>query len=292
MDLVEAERPRLLGLAYRLVGGRTDAEDVVQDAWLRWSTADQEAILNPPAWLTTVTTRLALDRIREVERRRETYVGPWLPDPISTERSPEEHSELAESLTLGFLVVLDELSPVERAVLLLADVFAEPFSIIATSVGKSEVACRQIATRARRKVRAGAAGRGGSEAGTSGTTPATAQLLSELMTAIMTGDEALVIKLVDPDIVLITDGGPERHAARRPVVGVFRVHRFLANVAKRVLPIAARVSTVNSVPAIVIEEADGGMIMSAEVRDGRVTRLFVQMNPAKVADLDRPIDLY
>lgn len=292
MDVFEAERPRLLGLAYRLVGGRTDAEDVVQEAWLRWSTADQETILNPPAWLTTVTTRLALDRIREVERRRETYVGPWLPDPISTERSPEEHIELAESLTLGFLVVLDELSPVERAVLLLADVFAEPFSVIATSVGKSEAACRQIASRARRKVRAGAAGRSGSPAGTSGSIAASAQLLGDLLTAIMMGDEAKVIHLVDPDIVLITDAGPQRHAARRPVVGVFRVNRFLSTVAKRVSPIAARISTVNSVPAIVLDEADGAIIISAEVRDGRVSRLFVQMNPAKVADLDRPIDLY
>src|SRR3984957_17232196 len=144
LELFEGQRPRLLGLAYRLVGGRADAEDVVQEAWIRWKAADRAAIANPGGWLTTVTTRLALDRLRQVKRRREAYVGPWLPEPISTARTPEEHSDLAESLTLGFLVVLDKLSPVERAVLLLIDVFGEPYSVIASSVGKSEVACRQI----------------------------------------------------------------------------------------------------------------------------------------------------
>ncbi len=231
----EAERPRLLGVAYRLVGGRADAEDVVQEAWLRWSAVDRDRIVSPPGWLTTVTTRLALDRLRQVERRREGYVGPWLPDPVSTERSPEEHTELAESLTLGFLVLLDALTPVERAVLLLADVFREPFSVIGSAVGKSEANCRQIAVRARHKVRrlrdAGSSeeplgglreglARGGSSTAVE---PATAELLGELMGALISGDEARVVRLLDPDVVLVTDGGAHRHAARRPIVGSYRV---------------------------------------------------------------------
>src|SRR5262249_46435662 len=189
--LFQAERPRLLGLAYRLLGGRSDAEDVVQEAWLRWSSADQAQIANPAGWLTTVVTRLAIDRVRQVERRREAHVGPWLPEPISTERTPEEHTELAESLTLGFLVVLDSLAPVERAVLLLADVFGEPFQVISAAVGKSEAACRQIASRARRKVRARPAPAPGSEA---------AGLVGELLAALAAGDEARVVRLLDPDV--------------------------------------------------------------------------------------------
>jgi RNA polymerase sigma factor (sigma-70 family) len=155
-QVFETERPRLLGLAYRLLGARADADDVVQDAWLRWHSADRGQIANPAGWLTTVTTRLALDRLRQLARRRQAYVGPWLPEPISTEHTPEEHTELAESLTLGFLVVLERLAPVERAVLLLADVFGEPYSVISAAVGKSDSACRQTASRARRKVRAAA----------------------------------------------------------------------------------------------------------------------------------------
>ena len=160
------ERPRLLGLAYRMTGSLPDAEDVVQDAWLRWSTADQPRIENPAAWLTTVTTRLSLDRIRAAERRRADYVGEWLPEPVATSRGPEETAELAESLTLGFLVLLDRLTPLERAVFLLADVFGEPYRAISETVDKSEAACRQIASRARHKLhdepgdRARHAGRG------------------------------------------------------------------------------------------------------------------------------------
>ena len=152
-DIFEQERPRLLGLAYRMLGSIVDADDVVQDAWLRWQTVESEVIRSPEAWLTTATTRLALDRIRSHRRRREEYVGPWLPEPLVSEAGPEEAAELADSLTFGFLTVLDRLGPIERAVFLLADVFAVPFAEIADTVGKSEAACRQIASRARRRLR-------------------------------------------------------------------------------------------------------------------------------------------
>jgi EmrB/QacA subfamily drug resistance transporter len=240
-ETFEAERPRLLGLSYRLVAGRADAEDVVQEAWLRWSAADHGSIANPPGWLTTVTTRIALDRMRQVQRRREDYVGPWLPEPVSTDRTPEERAELAESLTLGFLVMLDRLSPLERAVFLLADVFAEPYSVIAPAVGKSEVACRQIASRSRRKVQAAAAEPGGPRS-----RPAPAELLAELLVALMNGDEARAVQLLDPDVVLVSDGGPDRHAARRPVVGAYRVHRLLTGGWRLLFTIGLVIFTVGS----------------------------------------------
>ncbi|HET6875489.1 MAG TPA: sigma-70 family RNA polymerase sigma factor, partial [Acidimicrobiales bacterium] len=149
----EAARPRLLGLAYRMLGSRADAEDVVQEAWLRWHSSDQTGIARPEAWLTTTTTRLALDRLRTVRRRREEHLGPWLPEPILTVPGPEDVVELAETLTLGFLTLLDRLDPLERAVVLLADVFDVDFADIAESVGRTPAACRQIASRARRRLR-------------------------------------------------------------------------------------------------------------------------------------------
>ena len=151
-DLFERERRHLVGLAYRMLGTVADAEDVVQEAWLRWQAVPEGSIDRPAAWLNTVTTRLALDHLRAARRRRESYVGPWLPEPVVTDVGPAETAELAESLRLGFLAVLDELKPVERAVFLLADVFDVPFTEIAATVDKSEAACRQIAHRARGKV--------------------------------------------------------------------------------------------------------------------------------------------
>ena len=135
-ELFVAERPRLLGLAYRILGSFGDAEDVVQEAWLRWSATDHRAVLQPPAFLTTVVTRLSLDRLRQIERRREQYVGPWLPEPVSLQRGPEEHVEMAESLTLGFLMVLDRLSPTERAVWLSAKMTSNWPGLMTALVGK------------------------------------------------------------------------------------------------------------------------------------------------------------
>lgn len=147
-EVFSAQRPRLLGLAYRILGRVVDAEDVVQDAWLRWAAADPGNIERPEAWLTTVTTRLALDRLKAAQRRRETYLGPWLPEPVLTAPGPEQTVEAAETLTLGFLAMLDRLDPVSRVVFLLTDVFGYPSADVSAAVGKSSAACRQIAARA------------------------------------------------------------------------------------------------------------------------------------------------
>jgi RNA polymerase sigma-70 factor, ECF subfamily len=293
-DVFAEERPRLLGLAYRIVAERADAEDVVQEAWLRWSTADQAEIVNPQGWLTTVTTRLALDRLRAIRRRRETYVGPWLPDPVSTQPSPMETVELAESLTLGFLVLLDRLGPVERAVFLLTDVFGESFSVISEAVGKSEVACRQIAARARRKLR----NADGENEGVRG--PASAELLTELTVAVLSGDEEHALQLLAPDVVLLSDGGPSRRAARRPVVGPHRVVRLLAGgwrlfgyrsrPDQSELP-SAHFAVINAGPALVVDAPTGSVIISGEMRAGVITNIWVRLNPDKMTGLNSPLEM-
>src|SRR5580704_8853539 len=217
LDTFEGERPRLTGLAYRITCSLADAEDVVQEAWIRWAARDAATVDNPAAWLTTVTSRLALDRLRAQRRRREVYVGPWLPDPVSTARNAEEAAELAESLTLGFLVLLDSLGPSERVAFLLGDVFGEPYPAIAGILGKSASACRQLVSRARRKLHSA---RG---SGTPAPSPASAELLVQLMESVLADNEERTLSLLHPDVVLISDGGPTRHAARQPVVGAERV---------------------------------------------------------------------
>jgi len=283
-DVFEAERPRLLGLAYRMLGSVTDAEDVVQDAWLRWQGADRSTIDNPAAWLTTVTSRLGLDRLRAQQRRREEYVGPWLPEPMAGGPGPEERAELAESLTLGFLTVLDRLGPVERAVFLLADVFGEPFAAIAQAVGKSEDACRQIASRARRRVREERAGARAADQG----------LLKKLVVATTAGDVDAVIGLLAPEVVLVSDGGPDRHAARRPVVGAERVARFLVNLTSRWYDDVGSTEFVemNGASALVVRIAGEPIVLTADRVDDCVVAIRVVINPAKLGALDRPVTLW
>jgi RNA polymerase sigma-70 factor, ECF subfamily len=281
------ERPRLMGLAYRMTGSLTDAEDVVQDTWLRWSAADRDTILNPAAWLTTVVTRLSLDRIRAAERRRADYVGEWLPEPVATDSGPAETVELAESLTLGFLVVLDRLAPTDRAVFLLADVFHEPYSAIAASVGKSETACRQIASRARHKVRDGRHGWDVRDrpAGP-GARAGDPDLLAKMLTALVADDAEQLLQLLDPEVVLVSDGGPTRRAARHPVVGPDRVARLMLNLARRNQVGAVRVLEVNGRPALVLDPPDGRFVLQIDEHEGRIRSVWAVLNPSKLGGLD------
>lgn len=282
-----AERPRLVGLVYRMTGSVADAEDVVQEAWLRWQRSDTTTIRRPAAWLTTVTSRLALDRLRAQRRRREEYVGPWLPEPVRTDvepspdgptRDPQLALERSESLELGFLIVLDTLGEVERAVFVLADVFAVPYAEIAEVVDRSPEACRQLASRARRKVRDARAGR----------RPADEGLLGELVGAIAMGDMGRVIELLAPDVVLTSDGGPRRHAARRPVVLPERVARLLVNLAARLPPDGELgIEQVNGAAALVARSEAEVLVLTAErdARTGAVSTIQMLLNPDKVAAL-------
>ncbi len=278
----EAERGRLVGLAYRITGSRAEADDVVQDAWLRWQRADPSTVVRPAAWLTTVTSRLALDRLKSARHRRETYVGPWLPEPADPEPGPADRAELAESLTVGFLTILERLGPVERVVFLLADVFGVPFDEIATVVDKTPEACRQVASRARRRVRQE---RPRFEATDEEAWRVTAAFLS----AAQAGDLDALVALLADDALLVSDGGAERHAARRPIVAE-RIPRFVANLTRRTE--AGDVITprlLNGQPGVVVER-DGRVefALTVSVVGGEVDRIWIHRNPTKLEALTRP----
>ena len=293
VERFEHERPRLVGLAYRLLGSLADAEDIVQEAWLRWQQTDREGIEQPAAWLTTVTSRIGLDRLRARQRDRADYVGPWLPEPIVVPMDtadPAHHAELSDSLTTAFLVLLEELSPTERLVLLLADVFDQPFAEISAILGRSRDACRQLASRARRKVRAAEAprrGRGGA------VDPVALVAAGAFVDAARRGDQQALLELLAPDAVLVSDGGAEQHAARRPVVGADRVSRFVLNLARR-LPsgVAVEPCWVNGAPGNAAwVRGVPAFIQAFEVEDGRITRISIVSNPDKLHGLDHPVQL-
>lgn len=282
----DALRPRLFGIAYRMTGSVGDAEDACQDAWLRWQGADRAAIDNAEAYLVRVVTRLALDRLQSAQRRRETYVGPYLPEPFVDDDPgghPESAVELADSLTFAFLVMLDELSPVERAVLLLHDVFGYTFDEVAAMVDSSATACRQLASRTRRKLdHERDASRRPDQAREQ-------QLVEQLLTTIASGDIDAVMRLLAPDVVLLSDAGAARHAARRPVVGADRVARLLVNLAKRFLTAAVemRPVQVNGEPGLVFV-ADGHpdyVLSFSFTAEGRARRFWSQLNPEKLRHL-------
>jgi RNA polymerase sigma-70 factor (ECF subfamily) len=280
----ETERPRLVGLAYRTLGSVTDAEDVVQEAWLRCARTDLATIDNPAAWLTTVTSRLALDRLRALSRRREDYVGPWLPEPYGSAPDPSMMAERADSLTLGFLVLLDRLSPTERVVFLLADVFGEPYARIAEAVDKSEEACRQVASRARRRLRGDAP---------TEVRAADKGLLEALVTAIVMGDDIGVMALLAPEVRLVSDGGAARHAARRPVLGPDRVARLLVNLGTRMPPGGEpgwRVVNGQDAFTVVVDGVpDFVFVADCDVDSGRIVAVRIVSNPDKLGHVDDPV---
>jgi RNA polymerase sigma-70 factor, ECF subfamily len=289
LDTFEGERPRLTGLAYRITCSLADAEDVVQEVWIRWARQDAATVDNPAGWLTTVTSRLALDRLRAQRRRREVYVGPWLPDPVLTARDVEETAELAESLTLGFLVLLDSLGPYERVAFILGDVFGEPYPAIAEILRKSEPACRQLISRARRKLHSARPG-----AGTPPPAAASAELLGELMASVLAGDEERTLSLLHPDVVLISDAGPARRAARHPIAGAERVRQLLEGTWRlraRSSPDErphARLIEVNSSPSLVLDTPEGPIVITGEAVRGQITSIWVRLNPDKTAALEDP----
>jgi RNA polymerase sigma-70 factor (ECF subfamily) len=270
------ERPRLVSLAYRMTGTADDAEDVVQDVWLRWQGADHGSIDNPAGWLTTVTTRLAIDRLTSARARREVYVGPWLPEPwVPAADAPD--AAAVETLTLGFLRVLETLAPVERAVFLLHDVFGYPFAEVAATVERSEPATRQIAKRARDRVRDG---RPRLEPD-----PEDAERLAgAFLAAVVEGDLDALTGLLTEDVVSISDGGPDHRAARRPVVGQGRVARLLTNLATRFGPTdELHPVEVHGQPGwYVLRDGRPFNLMVFTWRDGRVAEILAIVNPDKM----------
>jgi RNA polymerase sigma-70 factor (ECF subfamily) len=288
-EVFEAHRPRLVGIAYGMLGGVAEAEDVVQDAYLRWHDADAAQIRSAEAFLVTVTTRLAIDRLRSARARRETYVGPWLPEPLVADAAAPDPADVvaeAEQLSLAFLTTLERLNPVERAVLLLRDVFDLDYGDIADVVEKSPANVRQIATRARAHV-----GDAGRHAGDHD--PAEDQrLLEAFMEAVATGDLERLTGMLAADAILYSDGGGVVTAARKPIYTGPKVARFFIGVARKAPPdFSAAWARVNGEPGIVFDTPQGVLnVMAFEIRDGLVTAVRVVANPQKLGYAARGID--
>jgi RNA polymerase sigma-70 factor (ECF subfamily) len=286
VELFEAERPRMVGIAYRMLGTPDDADDVVQDAWLRFTAAEVDAIENPAAWLTRVTTRLSIDRLKSAQKRRETYVGPWLADPIesepSSEAEPAESLILAESLTLGFLAVLERVTPLERAVFILHDVFAYPLAEVAEIVERSPAATRQLAKRARDHVQEGRP-RFAPE-------PSDVVALTErVLAAALEGDVETLKSFLADDVVHVSDGGPNQRAARVPVIGPHRVAQLFLGLAKRAVA-GGEIHFVqaNGQFALYLTSGDEPyMLHVANWVDGQLTASLAVRNPDKLAAFHR-----
>lgn len=277
-DPLAPYRGRLLGLAYRMLGSRSDAEDVVQDAYLRFTGARD--VLNPEAYLVTVVTRLCLDRLKSAKAQREVYVGPWLPEPVfDAERlSAEAATELADDLSFALMLALDRLSPVERAAFLLHDVFDTPFSEVARMLDRSEAACRQLATRARRAVR--------NERPAPATAPDNhARLLIAFGEAVASGDVSRLAGLLRADAIAFTDGGGRKTAALNPIMGADKIGRFFSGVMKKNLGGEIRIEPAminGSVGAVLYLDNEIDSIMSMAIDGERIAAIYIVRNPDKL----------
>jgi RNA polymerase sigma-70 factor (ECF subfamily) len=284
-----AHRSRLVGVAYRLLGSVGDAEDVVQEAWLRWERVDVATVDNPEAYLVRTVSRLALDRLRRIAARRETYVGPWLPEPVLTSHNssasrddPAAEAEQASEVSLAMLVVLETLSPLERTVFVLHEAFAYSAGEIAEIVGRSPAAVRQLAHRAREHV---AARRPRFPAD-----PALRRTATErFLRASLEGDLAALLELLAPDATLWADGGGKAKAPRRPIRGADKIARFFAAIGTEPLPPGASIEIVevNGGPAAVLVGAEGAIaVLQLDLDDDqRVIDLRLVGNPDKLTGL-------
>lgn len=270
----DEQRERLFGLAYRMLGSAADADDIVQETWLRWQRA--EGVDQPAAWLTTVATRISIDRLRELKRARETYVGPWLPEPLVS--PPADRLELAESLSMAFLTLLEKLSPAERAVFLLRQVFGYGYAEIAAIVEVSEANARQLFSRARKHVDEG---RPRFDASPN----EQRRLLGGFVKALEQGDMDALVGLLKEDIAFWSDGGGKVAAAMRPLLGARSVAAFFMGVTKFSRS-AFRVefANVNGEVGLLLYENDVlNSVFSVGVLDGRIAELRVVRNPDKLA---------
>src|SRR5262245_52728337 len=291
----EPHRRRLVGLAYRMLGSMADAEDAVQETYLRWHRVDREKVSDPRAFLMTTTTRICLDMVTSARARREEYVGPWLPEPVldTAPLTPDSRTELAEDLSFALLLALDRLSPLERASFLLHDVFDFSFSEVAAALERSPGACRRLASRARAHVRA-VRPRGAivppSRSG--GVDTKHAQLLSAFMTATQTGDLGAMTQLLASDVRIVTDGGGKVRAALEVIKGANRAARFILE-ATRKRPdtwwrdeFRVRFATVNGLPGVIVD-APGGPVQTTafEIEGGVIRAMYTVRNPDKLRHL-------
>jgi RNA polymerase sigma-70 factor, ECF subfamily len=284
-------RPRLLGLAYRMLGDVDEAEDVVQEGFLRWHLTNQEAVRSPEAWLVTVVTRLSVDRLRRLQTERSAYTGPWLPEPIATDTAlspasppaPDRAAELASDLSIALLLLLERLAPEERAAFLLRDVFDTDYAEIGRILERSSDAVRQMVHRARARVRSErtrvVAPEGEHE-----------RLLDGFMEALTADDAPALLALLAPDVALASDGGGQAKAARRWILGSDRVARFLLGVSRKFgQRFSRRRTQLNGQPAVLL--FDDGVLTSATTADvgsGRIRAVHIVRNPQKLRHVLEP----
>ena len=281
-EAFEANRPRLKRLAYRMLGSVAEAEDVLQDAWLRWARAG-EGVADPAAWLVRTTTRLAIDRLRKAKVEREAYRGPWLPEPL-IEPLTDDPVERAEDVSVAFLLALERLSPLERAVFLLHDVFEQDYGDVAKTLERSEAAVRQLASRAREHVRDARPRFTVSEAEAS-------RLASAFVAASANADVSALSALLAEDAILVSDGGGKRKAALRILVGSEDIIAFFQKLAWRNgLPVveALQAVRINGYPGFVLSLEDGPETMAFQPgEDGKIAAVYVVRNPEKLAHVAR-----
>jgi RNA polymerase sigma-70 factor (ECF subfamily) len=273
----EPLRNRLFAVAYRMTGTRADAEDIVQEAYLRWHQADVGAVRSPEAWLVSVATRLSIDRLRKAYVEREKYTGPWLPEPIFGDPSPEERLELDSDLSLAFVALLERLAPVERAAFLLHDVFDRDYPEIARVLRKSEAACRQVVHRARERVRSDRRRFRAGEEEYRG-------LIEKFTEAARAGDEATLLSLFAEDATLTSDGGGVVPAARKVVRGRRRIARLFLVLARKFRGrMAQTILTVNGEPGLVTFLDGAPLTVTSFETDGRtILALYNILNPEKL----------
>jgi RNA polymerase sigma-70 factor (ECF subfamily) len=278
-EAFEALRSRLFGVAYRMLGSRAEAEDILQEAYLRWHQTDRQAIDNPEAWLVTTTSRLAIDRLRRLKTEREAYVGPWLPEPIVSRAPPPDHDvNLAEDLSIAFLTLLERLAPDERAAFLLHEAFDVGYPQIAQVLGKSDAACRQIVHRARERVR-------GERKRFDASDAAKRSLLRTFMTALEARDDKALLALFAPDATWTADGGGKVAASPHPISGAGQIVKLVLGLrekfwaADRIVEIA----TINGEPGLWIHDAGRPVAAMAIETDGQqILNVYALVNPEKL----------
>jgi len=280
-DPLAPHRGRLLGLAYRMLGSRSDAEDVVQDAYLRFAGAQD--VHNAEAFLVTVVTRLCLDRLKSARAQREVYVGPWLPEPVFDAEglSADAATELADDLSFALLLALDRLSPLERAAFLLHDVFDTPFPEIAAMLDRTEASCRQLASRARRAVR-------DNRPAPAATPDSHARLLQAFSDAVASGNVRQLAELLREDAVALTDGGGRKFAARNPIIGADKVARFFIGLAGKIAGQDVRIqpAVINgAVGALLYLDGELDLTLSMAIDGEKIAAIYIVRNPVKLRHL-------
>jgi RNA polymerase sigma-70 factor (TIGR02957 family) len=280
-DAFEEHRGLLFTVAYELLGSVADTDDVLQESWLRWDAADREGVRDERAYLVRIVTNQALNRMRTMQRRRETYVGPWLPEPLATTPDVAADVELAESVSLAMLVVLETLTPVERAVFVLREVFGFGYDEIASAIDATPVAVRQTASRARKHVQA--------RRPRMSEPPDGVEVAERFLAATKTGDVQQLLDVMSPDVVLVTDGGGAKQAALRPLRGADNVARWMAGISEQAGDFDVVWTAVNGRPsAMLYLEGVFDTLATFTVHDGRLDAIYLLRNPAKLGHLTEP----